>query len=128
MANRFASALRRLFRRKPAADSHQRAFAAAKLNRLTASWRLTAETIDDEIRNDLDALRHRSRTLEGDNDFARRYLDLVETNLIGEAAPRLVSLVDNAPGNPDTGARAAIVRAWAEWGRTGTCEVSGQYS
>jgi lambda family phage portal protein len=128
MANRFASALRRLFRRKPAADSHQRAFAAAKLNRLTASWRLTAETIDDEIRNDLDALRHRSRTLEGDNDFARRYLDLVETNLIGEAAPRLVSLVDNAPGNPDTGARAAIVRAWAEWGKPGTCEVSGQYS
>lgn len=117
-----------LFRRSPPPPPRARSFAAAKLNRLTNSWRLTAERIDDEIRNDLDALRSRSRTLENDNDFAKRYLELVETNIIGESAPRLVSLADNAPGSPDTGARRAIARSWAEWGQPGVCEVSGQYS
>ena len=47
---------------------------------------------------------------------------------IGESAPRLVPLVDNAPGNPDTGARTAIANSWIEWGKPGICEVSGAYS
>lgn len=106
----------------------QKSFAAAQLNRLTGTWRATAERIDDELRNDLDALRARSRSLENNNDYARNYLDIVETNIVGENAPRLVSLADNAPGNPDDGARRAIVAAWAEWGQRGHCEVSGQYS
>ena len=104
-----------------------RGFAAAQLNRLTSSWQVTQEKINDEIRNDLDALRNRSRSLENNNDFARNYLDIVETNLIGPDAPRLVSLVDNAPGSPDDGARIAIQNAWAEWSQRDICEVSGGY-
>ena len=103
-------------------------FAAAQLNRLTAQWQVTQEKINDEIRNDLDALRNRSRSLENNNDFARNYLDIVETNLIGPDAPRLVSLVDNAPGSPDDGARFAIQNAFADWSQRGICEISGGYS
>ena len=109
-----------------AAIAHQRAFAAAQLNRLTESWRIVSEKIDDELRSDLDALRARSRTLENNNDFLRRYLDIVETNLIGEAAPKLISFADDAPGRPDTFARKAIHAAWAAWGERGICETSGQ--
>jgi len=105
-----------------------RGFAAAQLNRLTSSWQVTQEKINDEIRNDLDALRNRSRALENNNDFARNYLDIVETNLIGPDAPRLVSLVDNAPGAPDDGARVAIQNAWSDWSQREVCEVSGGYS
>lgn len=106
----------------------QKSFAAAQLNRLTSSWKATAERIDDEIRSDLDALRSRARSLENNNDFFRNYLDIVETNLIGETAPGLVPLADNAPGNPDQGARDAILASWLEWGEMGNCEVTGQYS
>lgn len=105
-----------------------RGFAAAQLNRLTSQWQVTQEKINDEIKNDLDALRNRSRSLENNNDFARNYLDIVETNLIGPDAPRLVSLVDNAPGAPDDGARIAIQNAWADWSQRGVCEISGGYS
>ena len=108
--------------------AQQRAFAAAQLNRLTAGWRVTQEKIDDELRNDLDALRNRSRTLENNNDFARKYFDMVETNIIGDEAPRLVPLADNAPGSPDDGARRAIAASWAEWCQVGNCEISGQYA
>ena len=107
-------------------QAQQRAFAAAQINRLTESWRVLGDKIDDELRNDLDALRSRSRTLENNNDFALRYLDTVETNLIGDTAPALVSFVDDAPGQPDTAARQAIVVGWNTWGARGICEVSGQ--
>lgn len=120
------------FRKAKPAPGHdasalRRAFAAAQLNRLTDSWRITGEKIDDELRNDLDALRNRARTLENNNDFALRYLSLVETNLIGKTAPKLISFADDAPGQPDTAARKAIVGAWQSWGKTGVCEVSGAY-
>ena len=85
-----ADKIRSIFRRTPRPSQQQRGFAAAQLNRLTESWRLTAERIDDELRNDLDALRSRSRKLEFDNDFMRNYLDIAETNIVGETAPRLV--------------------------------------
>lgn len=114
--------------RRTLAKQQSKSFAAAQLNRLTSTWRVTADRIDEELRADLDALRQRSRSLENNNDYARNYLDIVETNMIGDVAPRLVSQVDNAPGNPDTGAREAIVNAWNDWGKIGTCEVSGQYS
>lgn len=114
--------------RRELAAQQQKSFAAAQLNRLTSSWRVTAERIDDELRKDLDALRNRSRSLENNNDYARNYLDIVETNLIGEAAPRLVPLADNRPGDPDLGAREAISAAWQEWCGMGVCEVSGNYS
>ena len=119
--------IKSLFLQSPS-PAASRAFAAAKLNRLTDSWRITSEQIDDELRNDLDALRIRARMLENNNDYARRYLDMVETNLIGESAPRLVPLADDAPGSPDTAARRAILASWIEWGQRGICEVSGQYS
>ncbi len=114
--------------RQEQAASISRSFAAAQLNRLTSSWRATAERIDDELKNDLDALRIRSRALENNNDYARNYLDIVETNLIGEQAPRLVPLIDNSPGVPDDGARRAVANGWAEWCQRGTCEITGNYS
>ena len=114
--------------RQQQAAIFSRSFAAAQLNRLTSSWRATAERIDDEIRTDLDALRAHSRALENNNDYARNYLDIVETNLIGEQAPRLVPLIDNAPGSPDLGARAAVAKGWAEWCGRGVCEVTGNYA
>lgn len=129
MLTNLRSKLRHLFRKTPPQTATaKRGFAAAQLNRLTESWRMTAERIDDELRNDLDALRSRSRKLEFDNDFMRNYLDIAETNIVGETAPRLISLVDNAPGNPDTGARTAITKSWLEWGKPGVCEISGAYS
>lgn len=109
-------------------SKQKRGFTGAQLNRLTASWSAVSEKIDDELRTDLDALRSRSRTLENNNDYARNYLDMVETNMIGPEAPRLVSLADNAPGNPDTLARRAIAESFAEWSKPENCEVTGQYS
>ena len=120
--------MRRNKRQPDAAPAHKRAFAAAQLSRLTDSWRATQQTISEELRGDLDRLRQRARNLENDNDFALRYLEMVETNIVGETGPRLVSLAENRPGDPDQLARTAIEQAYRAWGKRGVCEVSGQLS
>lgn len=125
-----------LFRRKHKPATQQRdldaalsrAFAAAQLSRLTDSWRTTQADIVEELRGDLDRLRQRARNLENDNDFALRYLEMCETNIVGETGPRLVSLVENRPGESDQLARDAIEAAWDRFGKRGVCEVSGNYS
>lgn len=116
-------------RRQPDFNAAQkRAFAAAQLSRLTDSWRATQQDIAEELRGDLDRLRQRARNLENDNDFALRYLEMCETNIVGETGPRLVSLAENRPGEADTLARTAIEQAFVAWGRRGVCETSGQLS
>ncbi|MCK9386085.1 MAG: phage portal protein [Nevskia sp.] len=129
-------ALSDLFRRKPKPITDprmidramSRAFAAAQLTRLTDSWRATQADIVEELRGDLDRLRERARNLENDNDFALRYLEMCETNIVGDTGPRLVSLVENRPGESDQMAREAIEAAWARFCKRGVCEVSGNYS
>ena len=117
-----------LARVRPPREPSRRAFAAAQLSRLTEQWITTRDDIARELRSDLDALRDRSRQLEKDNDFAARYLELVETNIIGDTGVTLIPLAADAPGRPDQMARDAIMAAWQEWGRQGSCEVSGSMS
>jgi capsid protein len=91
---------------------NSRAFAAAQLSRLTHSWQTTKHEINEELKNDLDKLRERARNLENDNDFMLRWLEMLETNIIGNTGPRLISQVENRPGEPDNLAREAIENAW----------------
>lgn len=105
-----------------------RAFAAAKLSRLTDSWISTKQEINEELRSDLDKLRERARNLEADNDFMLRYLETLETNVIGHTGPRLISQVLNRPNDPDQLARDAIEAGWLEWCERGVCETSGKFS
>lgn len=128
MAGIVRSALVRLGLARAPARPAARAFAAAQLSRLTDSWIATRDEIHRELRSDLDKLRDRARQLEKDNDFARRYLEMVETNIVGDVGVRLMSLVENRPGEPDQLARAAVESGWATWGTLGSCEVSGSMS
>lgn len=106
----------------------KKAFAAAQLSRITDSWLATREEIHRELRSDLDKLRDRARQLEKDNDFARRYLEMCETNIVGDTGVRLMSLCEDRPGVPDQLARDAIEAAWGRWGALGVCEMSGTHS
>lgn len=103
-----------------------RRFQAAEHSRLTASWSSSAQRINDELRADLDALRTRARGMEKNNDVMARYLNMVETNVVGHGM-QLQAMVENAPGQPDTLANGDIERAWLDWGRSGVCEITGAW-
>lgn len=116
------TARRWLGRSRP--TSNVRRFEGARIDRLASDWHATTHSINEELRGDLDRLRARCRQLVNNNDYARRFRGMVQTNLIGPGGIRLQSRVEDAPGRPDRLASAAVESAWAEW--TGGCDIGGR--
>lgn len=106
--------------------TQQRSFQAAAINRLTAGWLATQNSINQELRGDLDSLRARSRQLAKDNDYARKFFKMVSANVVGPNGFSLQARVQDAPDKPDDLANAAIESAFYDWARRGVCEVSGR--
>jgi len=102
----------------------QRGFHAARLDRLSADWLATTQSINQELRGDLDRLRARGRDLTSNNDYARKFQGMVQDNIIGPGGVRLQARVEDRPGKPDRPANDAIERAWTEW--EAAADVTGQ--
>lgn len=103
----------------------KRSFEAAKINRLTRSWHQSAQSINTELRSDLDALRRRSRELAKNEPMAVKFLSLVVSNVVGSNGFRLQSRIMEGE-NPDKRANDAVEAAYARWCEAGVCEVSGR--
>lgn len=99
-----------------------RGWKAARVDRLTADWLATANSINTELRSDLDRLRSRGRDLAKNNDYAAKFVGMVRNNIIGPGGVRLQVRVQDAPGQPDRMANAAIEAAWAKWCATATLD------
>lgn len=106
----------------------QRAFHAARLDRFSADWLATSQSINQELRGDLDRLRARGRDLANNNDYAHKFVGMCQANIIGPGGIRLQSrVVDPVPRGkpaPDRMAKAAIESGWAEWQTV--ADVAGQ--
>jgi len=105
-----------------------RAYAAARISRLTSDWIMSALAPNEEVRSGLKTTRERARVEERDNDHIRRYLRVVEKNLVGPAGAILQMQVRNADGSMDVGANAKVEDGWRQWGRKGVCTADGQLS
>lgn len=103
-----------------------RRFAAARIDRMTADWFATANSINQELQTDLDLLRRRGRELANNNDYAAKFVDMVQNNVVGPVGIRLQARVEDSPGKPDRMANAAIETAWAEWSQA--ADVTGHLS
>ena len=123
--------LQRWFGRGKQADagpSARRSFEAAAINRMTESWLATANSIDQDLRGNLDRLRARSRDLAQNNDYVRKFLNMVARNVVGPNGFALQVRAMDGPGQPDRLANQTIETHFAAWGRMGVCEVSGRMS
>lgn len=105
-----------------------RAFAAARVDRLTAGWQATQNSINQELRGDLDRLRARARDLCKNNDYGRKFKKMVAGNVVGPAGFKLQSRVMNTAQQADQLANDAIESAFAAWGKRGACEITGRMS
>ena len=99
------------------AAAHRRRFDAAAVSRLTAGWMAEQNSIDNELRSDLDRLRARSRDLANNNDYVRKWLQMTAANIVGPNGFLLQVRVEDKPGIQDQFANNAIEAAWAKWGR-----------
>jgi len=119
--------LRDLFKRatpKP----RRRAFEAANTGRLFSDWLTQTRTADSDLRYTLKAMRARSRDLCQNNDYARRYLNLVDTNVVGPKGITLQVRAREPNGILDQVANQQLEAAFSAWGQTGVCTVDGRLS
>jgi len=116
--------------RRTPPDLRRRLFTAAELSRLTNSWTSSPQTINEVLKSELKTLRARSREQAINNDYAKRFVNLVDGNVIGPFGMRLDPDV-RFPGRarkPDAAANRAILAAWKKWGRPENCDLAQNLS
>ncbi len=104
-----------LGRSQPPARTGLRAFSGARIDRLSADWLATGQSINQELRGDLDRLRARGRDLAKNQSHARKFVGMARNNIVGPDGVRLQARVADRPGVPDTAANAAIEQSWKSW-------------
>ncbi len=106
-----------------------RSYSGAGMSRLFASWLRPSTSPDAELEPALAILRERSRELARNNDYAKKFLKMCITNVIGPSGIILQNKA-KAEGNGsfDTNANKMIEEQWAEWGKKGNCTVDGKLS
>lgn len=107
----------------PEPPKPRRAFAAAQQTSLTYSWGSTPTHVNADLQRGLSAVRARSRDLERNNDYARKFLSMVETNVVGHAGFSLFVEPRRPDGQIDQADAARIEAAFWQWARE--CEVTG---
>lgn len=111
-----------------AAAPQRRNYAAAQINRLNQGWSTISDSANSDIHRSLDAVRARSRKLANDDEYVKKWLSMVTTNVVGPNGFRMQARVYDKPGTPDTGANDAIETAWARFCKKGVCDVTGRQS
>lgn len=104
---------------------HQRNYAAAQVNRLTQGWGTVSMSANSDIHRSLDAVRARSRKLANDDEYVKKWLAMVATNVVGPGGFRFQARVYDQPGRPDTYANTAIEAGWDRFCAVGVCDVTG---
>ena len=105
-----------------------RAFASAKQDRLTASFRGTSLSINEELRRDLPKLQHRSRQLWMDNDYAKHFFRMLKTHVIGPNGINLQCQFPGRAGQQDTADNNLVELHWRKWSKKDHCSIDGRNS
>jgi len=117
--------------RQSPARSHslrQRSYQAAETDRIMGNWTTVCLPADSLLQSRLRILRARSRDLAINDDYAKRFLHMIKTNVIGHQGIRLQAQVRDAKGQADTATNDLLEREFKAWGKLGSCTVCGKYS
>jgi len=106
----------------------KRQYAAANPGRLFADFKASERSADSELRPVLRVLRSRSRDLARNNEYAKRYIDLLKTNVIGQKGFKLQVKAVDSVGNLDIQGNQALENAFYQWGKVGNCTADGKMS
>lgn len=110
----------------PTLTSSARRFDAAIVDRLTASWMTSVQSLDADLRGSLDTMRARSRDLFRNNEYAAKFGRMVRNNIVGPEGFILQARVTDPSGAPDSLANRAIESAWWRWMRASNCDLAGR--
>ncbi len=115
------------FRRKPQ-PPRRRSYAGANTGRLFADFVSSTRSSDSELKPALRIIRNRCRELARNDEYVRRYLGLLKTNVVGPTGVNLQAKARNADGSLDAPGNKIVENAWASWGQRGNCTADGRLS
>lgn len=110
-------------------------YAAAAVNRLTQSWTQNSYSADAQNRADLKIIRDRARELRNNNDYGRKFTQMLRANVLGDQGinfrnkardPDRVVGGALVTGQPDLFANKLIEEKFYQWGRKEYCTVTGK--
>lgn len=106
----------------------KRSYAAASPGRLFADFKASERSADSELRPVLRVLRSRSRDLVRNNEYAKRYIELLKSNVLGQKGFKLQVKAPDSTGKLDLQGNQAVESAFYGWGKVGNCTVDGKMS
>jgi lambda family phage portal protein len=104
----------------------KRHYAAANQGRLFEDFKASNRSADTELRPALTVLRNRARDLTRNDPYAKRFLNLMRVNVVGESGLNMQVKARNVDGSLDVIGNEQIERAFADWARD--CTVDGMMS
>ena len=113
---------------KPVKQVQRRQFAGAKLDRLTSSWTTTQQSINADLRNGGKVLRARARDLTINNDYARKYMQMCVSNVVGSNGIGLQVKSKTAKGKLNTKANRQVEQGWKAWSHARNCAWDSRLS
>ena len=106
----------------------RRQYAGAKIDRLTSSWTTTQQSINKDLRTGGKVLRARARDLTLNNDYARKYMQMVVSNVVGSHGIRLQVKSKTVKGKLNTKANRQTEQGWREWSNARNCAWDSRLS
>lgn len=106
----------------------RRQYAGANQGRLFTDFVGSSSSADSELRASLPVLRNRSRDLARNNEYAKRFLNLIKTNVVGEKGFTVQVRARNDDRSLDAAGNTILENAFRVWGRMGNCDVTGRMS
>lgn len=111
-----------------------RGYDAARQDHLTMAWTGSSASINEDVKRALEIVRRRSRDLAYNNDYMKRFLRMVEVNVVGPHGFRYKNLAADPapkigePAAPDEAARNLVEDHYTRWSARGVCDVTGKMS
>jgi len=105
-----------------------RSYAGANQGRLFTDFLTSNMSADAELSHSISTLRNRSRDLARNNEYGKRFLNLIKTNVVGEAGFKLQVRARNDDRSLDVVGNQIVEDSFKRWGKLGNAEVSGRMS
>lgn len=106
----------------------KRSYTLGESGRLTEGWSADPQSMNAELRGRLLRMRGRSRDLCANDDYAKKFLALVKSNVIGAKGVSMKPKSRFPSGEIDVLANRMIAEGWRDWGRVGSCDVTRRLS
>ena len=101
----------------------RRSFDAGKQSGANVNWAGSNLSFDEMVYRNLRLMRARSRDLANNSPYMKRFLQLVQTHIVGPNGFKLIPQTRMENGKLDAPLNAAVTDSFKRWSRSSVCDI-----